>query len=520
MTRRMLFLGALLFSAGCLFKGPDFFSIVEVDDNGLPQTGDVLGSVQSSSGAGIGQVSVTLTGPVNRTATTAGDGAFSFVGLAPGSYAVAIDAPAGHTCDSASRIVVVPADGSVRADFVCTPAATTGTVSGTVTSSATGSPISGATVTVDGQTATTASDGTYTISNVQPGQRTVSVTASGFTCVNVTTNVVAGGTATGNVTCTPPPGSLSGTVTQTGSNAPLPGATVALTRDGSQIGTATTNSSGQYSFANVPAGEVTVAVAAQDFDCPDPQTVTVPSGGSVTADFSCAAQQSTLTADDLSGSWTWGRMRTSTTGNCIGPIPTTGTGSISVSGDQLTVTGLHPDVVLTGPFDPAAQSSTTQGSTVLPNGVRLDVERVGVYVRGSGGQIQMTGQMSVEHILNSILICTEIYGVTGALAQASSATFKRDVVRLLPDDVTLLGLRPVAFRYRPEHGDPAAPRVGLIAEEVAGVFPGAVAWSDEGRPVGIFYGVLTGLLLEDVQDRIRRSVDAAVARVVESGPAF
>lgn len=62
---------------------------------------------------------------------------------------------------------------------------TTGTVAGTVTSSAGGAPIAGATVQVDsGQADTPAADGSYSIAGVPTGTRTVTASASGFTAQN------------------------------------------------------------------------------------------------------------------------------------------------------------------------------------------------------------------------------------------------------------------------------------------------------------------------------------------------
>jgi hypothetical protein len=95
----------------------------------------------------------------------------------------------------------------------------------------------------------------------------------------------------------------------------------------------------------------------------------------------------------------------------------------------------------------------------------------------------------------------------------SSMRFKRGVVALLPDDVRPLGLRPVAFRYVEPYGDPAVPRIGLIAEEVAEVFPEAVLLDAGGRPEAIDYRVLTGRILEEVEARALGAVDAAVAHL-------
>jgi hypothetical protein len=104
---------------------------------------------------------------------------------------------------------------------------------------------------------------------------------------------------------------------------------------------------------------------------------------------------------------------------------------------------------------------------------------------------------------------------TCAVAQ-SSIHFKRGVVALLPDDVRPLGLRPVAFRYRGPWGNPAEPRIGLIAEEVAEVYPTAVFLDAEGRPESIHYGILTKVLVDELEARAANAAKAAIARLAEA----
>lgn len=91
----------------------------------------------------------------------------------------------------------------------------------------------------------------------------------------------------------------------------------------------------------------------------------------------------------------------------------------------------------------------------------------------------------------------------------SSIRFKRDVRPLLPAGRTVLGLRPVAYRYRAPWGDPAIPRVGLIAEEIVRVYPEAVVPGSDGKPYAIRYDVLAELLVENGVDRIVQALRRA-----------
>ena len=64
----------------------------------------------------------------------------------------------------------------------------------------------------------------------------------------------------------------------------------------------------------------------------------------------------------------------------------------------------------------------------------------------------------------------------------------------------LLKLRPVTFRYKPSaaQGDKSV-QYGLIAEEVAEVFPELVVFDKDGRPDAVKYQVLTPILLNELK---------------------
>jgi hypothetical protein len=92
----------------------------------------------------------------------------------------------------------------VSALYPASTTATTGTITGTVTSSATNSAISGATVSTDtGQSTTTAANGTYTLTAVPTGSRTVTASATGFGSASQVVSVTDGGTATANFSLAP-----------------------------------------------------------------------------------------------------------------------------------------------------------------------------------------------------------------------------------------------------------------------------------------------------------------------------
>ena len=70
-------------------------------------------------------------------------------------------------------------------------------------------------------------------------------------------------------------------------------------------------------------------------------------------------------------------------------------------------------------------------------------------------------------------------------------------------DITsaLLKLRPVTFYYKPEYDKGERTRqYGLIAEEVAKVFPDLVAYNPDGSPYTVRYQYLSSILLSAFQE--------------------
>lgn len=105
----------------------------------------------------------------------------------------------------------------------------------------------------------------------------------------------------------------------------------------------------------------------------------------------------------------------------------------------------------------------------------------------------------------------------------SSARFKTDVEDLASDSEKLFALRPVKFRYTPElTGKVDTPiQYGLLAEEVAEIYPQLVTYDADGRPRTVRYDALTPLLLNELQVQ-RRTLEnqaaelrAARAEIVE-----
>lgn len=83
---------------------------------------------------------------------------------------------------------------------------------------------------------------------------------------------------------------------------------------------------------------------------------------------------------------------------------------------------------------------------------------------------------------------------------SSSRRFKRDIHPLAPASRKLMKLNPISFRYKRSyvHG-PSALQFGLLAEQVANVYPNLVVYGRDGRPSAIAYQELPALLLAQAQ---------------------
>jgi hypothetical protein len=98
---------------------------------------------------------------------------------------------------------------------------------------------------------------------------------------------------------------------------------------------------------------------------------------------------------------------------------------------------------------------------------------------------------------------------------ASSGRFKQDIADMSDTTSRLMRLRPVTFRYKPEHDDGSRLRqYGLIAEEVAAVYPGLVASTPDGQAQTVRYHFLAPMLLNEYQKQ-QRTIEAQTARIAE-----
>ena len=95
----------------------------------------------------------------------------------------------------------------------------------------------------------------------------------------------------------------------------------------------------------------------------------------------------------------------------------------------------------------------------------------------------------------------------------SSLRFKEQVRDMGDSTNALMKLRPVTFFYKPEYSKGERTlQYGLIAEEVAAVYPELVAYDSEGQPYTVRYQYLATMLLNEVQKQYGRA--QAEAKVI------
>jgi hypothetical protein len=109
---------------------------------------------------------------------------------------------------------------------------------------------------------------------------------------------------------------------------------------------------------------------------------------------------------------------------------------------------------------------------------------------------------------DAVAVVIDSEGQLGTIS--SSRRTKEDIQDMADASAGLFRLRPVTFRYLRAYANGSKPRdYGLIAEEVAGVYPDLVVRNQAGDIMTVQYHKLVPMLLNEVQ-RLRRDLDRRV----------
>ncbi len=210
------------------------------------------GTVHSGSvtGPALAGATVSIAG---KTATTSSTGTFTITAIPAGTYTLTIS-KTGYTTYTYSSYVISGNQSALNFDLPLITYSMSGTVySGTV--SAPGPALTGATVSIAGQTATTSSTGTFTIAAIPAGTYALTVSKAGYATYSISSDVISGNQSGLNFYLDPAC-SMSGTVHSGSVTGPaLAGATVSIAGK-----TATTSSTGAFTIAAIPAGTYTLTI--------------------------------------------------------------------------------------------------------------------------------------------------------------------------------------------------------------------------------------------------------------------
>lgn len=174
----------------------------------------------------------------------------------------------------------------------------------------------------------------------------------------------------------------------------------------------------------------------------------------------------------------------------------------NVSGHGNTAVGPNAGINLTTGSDNVMIAA--YGAPGMTNTVAIGTTQTRAFIAGIRG-IATGNNNAVPVVIDSL-------GQLGTIN--SSREVKVDIADMGAATDALMRLRPVTFHYRHDR-DPAGRRLqyGLVAEEVAEVYPGMVAHAPDGSAETVLYQFLPPMLLNEVQRQHR--ANAAQQRTIE-----
>ena len=276
-------------------------SIVEIlAAAGGATAGSISGTISPAPNGNVATVVLSQNGTTVATTTVGASGTYSFSNVGNGTYTLT-PSETGFTFTPASQSVTVSGNAVTVPVFTATAVVSTYTVSGTISPAPNGN-VATVTLSQNGTTVamtTVGASGSYSFSNVANGTYVVTPSETGFTFTPTSQSVTVSGnpvtvpvftaTATGSAY------TISGTITN-GS-----GANVMLTQNGTTIATMMADTSGKYTFANLPNGTYTVTPTKTSFVfSPVNQTVTVNGSNVVVGNITATAFSGQLEYPDLS----------------------------------------------------------------------------------------------------------------------------------------------------------------------------------------------------------------------------
>lgn len=149
--------------------------------------------------------------------------------------------------------------------------------------------------------------------------------------------------------------------------------------------------------------------------------------------------------------------------------------------------------------------STGNGNTALGAGAGASVTTANnvICIRAPGANVDNSCFIGNIYFNVQPIVGTDPDSVTitssGRLGRGnvSSRRYKHDIKPMDKTSEVLYALKPVSFRYNKEHDSTQTLAFGLIAEEVAEVYPDLVGRNPEGEPESVRYDQINAMLLNE-----------------------
>ena len=195
-------------------------------------------------------------------------------------------------------------------------------------------------------------------------------------------------------------------------------------------------------------------------------------------------------------------MNNNTTGNLNTAVGvsalaanTTGNNNTAIGQSSLSASTVGSNNIALGGLSGLSLTTGDNNIYVGNPGVAVESDTIRIGTLGTHTAAFMQGIFGSVVAIGGLPVEVDATGQLGTVV--SSAEFKKDIQNMDISSEDMQKLRPVKFVYRNDKAN--TEHYGLIAEEVAQVFPELVVYDLEGKPYSVRYQVLPVMLLGEVQ---------------------
>jgi Chaperone of endosialidase len=208
------------------------------------------------------------------------------------------------------------------------------------------------------------------------------------------------------------------------------------------------------------------------------------------------------TTDDGNTAIGYHALLSDTTGNANTAYGTLALNSNTTGNLNVAIGALTLSSNTTGDFNVALGSGAGSNVTTADGVICIGAAGANVSNRCFIGNIYSTVQPIVGTDPDSVTINSN--GRLGR-GNVSSRRYKHDIQPMDKASEVLYALEPVSFRYNKEYDDKQTLAFGLIAEEVAEVYPDLVGRNPRGEPESVRYEQINAMLLNEFLKEHRKN---------------